>query len=219
MKNGFSVAFPVWLTPRDNLKNRYSLCKNTKHFDNNKLLINNFQFSTLNSQLFNMDIQEFAKIFPERMKKLKDFAAGDDIKDILGTEAVNHYKESFDNQGFTDKTTNPWQDVKRRDSSSPWYGHSGQTGKFSNARTTAPVLNGETLELKNATTYAKTERGVRVSNDKPYARVHNYGGRAKIYGKKEFQMPERKFIGRSAVMVAKINAKIKREFQRIIKGG
>lgn len=163
-----------------------------------------------------MDIKEFNRRFPKKMDKIKRFVNGDEIKDILGVEAVNHYKESFQNEGFTDETLNPWKDVQRRNQQSKWYGHSGQTGKFSQARTTAKILSGETRELQNSTTYKYIPGGVRVSNDKPYAAVHNYGGMAKIYGKKEFQMPKRQFIGKSAVMVSKINAKIKREFKRIL---
>lgn len=84
-----------------------------------------------------MNIEEFARRFPQKIEELKQFAASDDIKDIVGKEAVDHFKESFQNEGFTDETLNPWKDVKRRDPASPWYGHSGQTGKFSNARTNA----------------------------------------------------------------------------------
>ena len=164
-----------------------------------------------------MDIKDFARKFPEKMQKIKEFTNGDAIKDIIGIEAVNHYKESFQNEGFTDETLNPWKDVQRRNPSSRWYGHSGQTGKFSQARTTAKILSGETRELQNAITYRHIPGGVRVSNDKPYASVHNYGGRAKIYGKKEFQMPKRQFIGRSAVMISKINDKIKRRMIDILK--
>lgn len=163
-----------------------------------------------------MDIKEFNSRFSSKMEQIKQFTSGDEIKDILGVEAVNHFKESFQNEGFTDKTLNPWKDVQRRNSSSKWYGHSGQTGKFSEARTSAKILSGETRELQNATTYKYIPGGVRVSNDKPYAAVHNYGGVAKIYGKKEFQMPQRQFIGKSSVLVAKINDKIKREFKRIL---
>lgn len=166
-----------------------------------------------------MNIQDFKHRFSAKMDKIKAFTEGDDIKDILGVEAVNHYKESFKNEGFTDKTLNPWKDVKRRDPASPWYGHSGQTGKFSAARTTSKILSGETRELQNAITYRRITGGVRVTNDKPYASVHQYGGKAKIYGKKEFQMTPRPFIGRSAAMVANINAKIKREMIRILKDG
>lgn len=165
-----------------------------------------------------MNIQDFARLFPEKIEKLKRFATGDDIKDIVGTEAVNHYKESFQNEGFTDETLNPWKDVKRRNPASPWYGHSGQTGKFSAARTNAKILTGETRDLQNSITYTHIPGGARISSDKPYASVHQFGGLAKIYGKKEFQMTPRPFIGKSAVMIKNINAKIKREFRRILKG-
>lgn len=164
-----------------------------------------------------MDIQDFAKRFPQKMAKITEFANGSKIRDILGVEAVNHYKQSFLDQGFTDEVLNPWKDVKRRNPESKWYGHSGQTGKFSAARTTAKILTGETRELQNAITFRRLENGVRVSNEKPYASVHNYGGMAKIYGKKAFQMPPRKFIGKSAVLVSNINAKIHREFISILK--
>jgi len=163
-----------------------------------------------------MDIKEFARRFPQKMEKIREFTNGDAIRDILGVEAVNHYKQSFANEGFTDEVLNPWKDVKRRDPQSKWYGHSGQTGKKTTERMAAKILTGETRELQNAITYRRIENGVRVSNDKPYASVHNYGGRAKIYGKKEFQMPQRQFIGKSAVMVTSIKSKIKKEFVRIL---
>lgn len=164
-----------------------------------------------------MNIKDFSRQFADKIDKIKEFTRGEDIKDILGTEAVNHFRESFQNQGFTDETLNPWKDVKRRDPASPWYGHSGQTGRFSNARTTAKILSGETRELQNAITYRRIPGGARIVNEKPYASVHQYGGRAKIYGKKEFQMTPRPFMGKSAVLVRNINDKIKREFIRILK--
>jgi phage gpG-like protein len=165
-----------------------------------------------------MDINEFAKQFPERIRKLQEFAKGDDIKDVMGVEAVAHFKQSFDKQGFTDENTEPWADVKRRDPNSEWYGHSGQTGKFSAARTSAKILTGETGELKESTYYAKTEKGVRVYNDKPYARVHNFGGMAKVYGKKAFQMIARPFIGSSTILITNIKTEIKTRAEAILKG-
>lgn len=164
-----------------------------------------------------MDIQDFAKRFPAKMAQVRDFVNGDKIKDILGVEATNHYKQSFHDEGFTDEVLNPWKDVVRRDPDSKWYGHSGQTGKFSAARTTSKILTGETRELQSAITYKRIDKGVRITNDKPYASVHNYGGRAKIYGKKEFQMPQRRFIGNSAVMATNIKDKIKAEFIKILR--
>lgn len=164
-----------------------------------------------------MDISDFAEKFKEKMKEITDFIGSDDAKDIVGTEAVNHYKESFTNEGFTDESLQKWPEVERRKTDSDWFGHSGQTGEFSEARTVANILSGETGELKEATSYTKTEKGVRVKNEKVYARVHNFGGMAKIYGKKAFQMLARPFIGKSKVMVDKIKAELKGRIIDILK--
>ncbi|WP_108822016.1 phage virion morphogenesis protein [Dysgonomonas sp. Marseille-P4361] len=163
-----------------------------------------------------MNIQEFARLFPQKMKELKDFVEGDDIKDILGVEATNHYKESFDNEGFTDEQLVKWDDVERRDEQSAWYGHSGQTGKFSQARTTAKILSGETGELANSLSYKHTDRGVRVTSPTAYGHVHQFGKLAKIYGKKSFQMPARPFMGKSVLLKTNIESKIKREIIKIM---
>jgi len=163
-----------------------------------------------------MNIDDFVKQFPQKIKEIQDFAKGNDIKDIIGVEATNHFKESFQNEGFTDKNLEPWKDVKRRDPKSGWYGHSGQTGKFSEARTSAKILTGETRELQNSITYKYLSNGVRITSDKPYAGVHQFGLGAKIYGKKAFTMTARPFMGRSEVLIKNINSKIVRELKKII---
>lgn len=163
-----------------------------------------------------MDIQDFAKRFPDKINELTKFV-NTDAKDILGTEAIEHFRESFTNEGFTDEKLEPWAEVERRKPDSPWYGHSGQTGKFSSARTTARILTGETNELQNAFSYVHTELGVRVINDKPYAGVHQAGKQAMIYGKKVFKMIARPFVGRSKVMVRKINKELYEKMIEILK--
>lgn len=164
-----------------------------------------------------MDLQEFARLFPQKMKELQAFVESDDIKDIAGVEAVNHFKSSFDNQGFTDKTLEPWEDVKRRDQDNQWYGHSGQTGKFSQARTSAKILSGETGELADGIYYRYTDTGVRITSPTAYGRVHQFGMQAMIYGKKAFQMIARPFMGKSVLLKTNIENKIKREIIKIIK--
>lgn len=163
-----------------------------------------------------MDITEFARLFPQKMAEIKQFVEGDDIKEVMGVESVNHFKESFVNEGFTDETVDPWKEVKRREKDSPWYGHSGQTGKYSAARTTAKILTGETSELKESITYATTEKGAKVTSDKPYAGVHQFGLKAKVYGKHEFTMPARPFMGKSKELKTKIETKLKKEIINII---
>lgn len=164
-----------------------------------------------------MDIQDFAKVVEGKRRELEELMRSTKLKDIVGTEAVGHYKASFDNEGFTDETLNPWKEVERRKPESPWHGHSGQTGKFSSERAAAPILTGETRLLKNAIRYTYLPDGVRVSNSVPYAAVHQYGLQAKIYGKKPFTMPKRPFIGRSKVMTQKIQNKILQRLKELVR--
>lgn len=164
-----------------------------------------------------MDISDFARLFPQKIDEITHYVEGDEIRDMFGIEAVNHFKQSFLDEGFTDETLEKWPDVVRRDPASPWYGHSGQTGKFSKARTTAKILSGETRELANAISYVRTQDGARITNDKPYAAVHQFGLPAKIYGKKSFVMKPRPFFGKSVILVNKIQENIRRRFIEIIK--
>ena len=164
-----------------------------------------------------MDLSEFARLFPQKMEELKSYVEGDEIRDMFGIEAVNHFKQSFLDEGFSDEKIEKWQEVERRKPESPWYGHSGQTGKFSQARTTAKILSGETRELANAFSYVRTPEGARITNDKPYAAVHQFGLPAKIYGKKTFMMKPRPFMGKSVLLKNKIEDNIRRRFIEIIK--
>lgn len=164
-----------------------------------------------------MNIQDFAKVIEAKKQKLQEFMRSSQLKDDVGREAVAHFKGSFENEGFTDETLNPWKEVERRKPESPWFGHSGQTRKFSLERTSAPILNGETGLLKNSIRYTYLPDGVRISNSAPYAAVHQFGLPAKIYGKKQITMTPRPFIGKSKVLKRNIEDKIKREILEIMK--
>jgi len=164
-----------------------------------------------------MNINDFTRQFSQKIEELNRFIR-EKVPDIVGAEAAAHYKKSFADEGFTDKTLEKWKDVKRRDPESPWYGFvSNKKGKrFSQARTTARILTSSN-ELGNAITYKKHPGLVVVSNDKKYAYTHNYGGTAKIFGKKGFKMPQRKFMGKSVVLVQNIDAKVVREMIKILR--
>jgi len=164
-----------------------------------------------------MDLSAFADQFAQKMKEIEDFVNGDDIKDIMGVEAVNHFKESFKNEGFTDESLEKWKDVKRRDPDSPWYGRSGQTGKFSQARTAAKILTGETEELQSSLSYDRTAEGARVTNAAPYASVHQFGiTDGKAFGKYPFTLAARPFVGKSVVLIKNIEEKITTEIKQIL---
>lgn len=163
-----------------------------------------------------MKLEELNAKIKEKMSEIRQFQERD-LPDIVGMEAVNHYKKSFAKEGFTDETLNPWKDVKRRDPASPWYGFSlGNKKNFSQPRTTDKILTGETRELQNSIDYVKKADRVTVYSDKKYAAVHQFGLPAKIFGKKSFIMPARPFIGKSAVLIKNIRSKIVRSLDNII---
>lgn len=178
-----------------------------------------------------MDMSEFSKLFPQKMAELKQFTEGEDIKHIAGVEAVNYFKESFANEGFTDETLEPWKEVERRNPDSPWYGFDGfntggekskkkegdkTIGKFSSTKATAKILHGAG-QLDKSITYSTTPTGAKITSDLPYSAVHQFGLKAKIFGKHEFTMPARPFMGKSKTLKANIENKIKKEMLNIIK--
>jgi phage virion morphogenesis protein len=162
-----------------------------------------------------MDPSELKRRLERQMSEVTTFARRD-VPLIIGVEAVNQFKASFDKEAEPGSTGNPWKEVERRKPDSPWYGHSGQTGKFSQSRTTAKILTGETGALKDAIRPRYEPGKVIISNDRPYAAVHNFGLRAKIYGKKPFTMPKRPFMLINDELMTKINTKIQSEITKIL---
>lgn len=172
----------------------------------------------------------------KRLTDLERFRR-EDVPDIVGNEAVRHFSQSFVNEGATDKSLKKWDNVKRRDPESEWYGFSlgsnsakpertDKEGKnvkstskakatnFSPTRAQDKILTGDTNDLKNATHYVKKPDRVTIRNDKPYARAHNFGEQSYIFGKKAFNQKARPFIYPSAVLNKAIYDKVAREMKR-----
>ena len=76
-----------------------------------------------------MDIEEFSEKVSDKMAEMKAYLEGGDVRELMAGLAIEHFRDSFHREDFVDKAVNPWREVKRRDPSSPWYGHSGQTGR------------------------------------------------------------------------------------------
>lgn len=159
-----------------------------------------------------MTTDELKQKLEAKRREIIDYARND-APDVIGIEAVNQFKENFDNESFDGAK---WAEVERRNPGSPWYGHSGQTGKFSRPRTTAKILSGETGALRNAISYRKEAGRTIITNDRPYAAVHNEGGPAMIYGKKPFVMKKRQFAGVTDELEKNIINKIKRDINNIL---
>lgn len=144
----------------------------------------------------NTDIQKY---FDNLLKESQDWAKNS-LPKIVGREAVAHFKENFDQEGFVDNGLKKWKDVKRRDPSSKWYGfdYKGEkrvsyrfkrdrkTGKtykvkqqkklnFSKAATIRKILSGSSGDLRKSIRYIPKSGKVSITSDKPYAYVQNYG--------------------------------------------
>lgn len=144
--------------------------------------------------------------FINKINQLNNFLQND-VQDIVGTEAVHHFKKSFDDEAFSDKSEKdiPWKEVKRRKNAKG-------AGKAASKR---KILTGESGDLGNSIDYEKQGRDVAIKSDKIYAKVHNEGLRA---GRgKGFTMPKRQFIGISAVLTEHMRDKTRKRMNDIMK--
>ncbi|WP_286747883.1 phage virion morphogenesis protein [Roseivirga sp. UBA1976] len=169
-------------------------------------------------------IQQFGADLRQIQHELKQFIQTD-LPRIVGTEAVNHFKESFDNEGFTDKRKKKWKprafETKK------------QKGK--------KIMHGDG-DLEDSLDY-RTEPGrVIIFSDKEYAQIHNEGGKIpvtplmrkffwamfyetgeEVYKnmamtkKKEIEIPARTFMAFSEALNRKIEKKSDKRIDQIFK--
>lgn len=116
-------------------------------------------------------IPQIYKMFKiqQKLSRIISFLEND-AKDIIGIEAVNHFKESFDNEGFTDTNLEKWEQVKRREPGA-WNGFQyGGTARrpgvqhrattkvtnYSPAAAERKILTGTTMELAESISYKKS---------------------------------------------------------------
>jgi phage gpG-like protein len=109
-------------------------------------------------QQFSVDLKQIK----EDLEKLMN----NDIPRIVGREAVNFYKASFDNQGFTKKRKGKWK--------GRIYDTKEQKGK--------PILHGSG-ELEESIDYRIESGKVIIFSDKEYAEIMNEGGKIPVTDK------------------------------------
>jgi len=188
-----------------------------------------------------MTPQQFSQKIKEQEHRLKQYIERDAPR-MAGIEAVNHFKKSFIDGGFTDSSLVKWKPAKRTVSNSYWYGFeygsrvatpdnhprrwkakgkykprkANPVTNYSPAATTRKTMSGKTGDLKDSIQY-RTEKGrAIIFSDQPYADIHNSGGQTKVFGRKTTTMPKRQFIGDSIKLKAKIKHEIKKDFKRIL---
>jgi phage gpG-like protein len=128
-----------------------------------------------------------------------------ELPDIVGVEGVNHFKESFQDEGFTDETLEKWPQVKRR--SNP--------KRVDRAAASRQILTGETGDLGRSVEYTAQPGEVKYKSDKDYAAAHNEGTTNAGRGNKT-TIPKRQFIGKSKALDKKIHDISEKDGMRIL---
>lgn len=145
---------------------------------------------------------------------------------ILGVKAKNHFRKSFVDGGFTDNGLEKWLEVKRRQKSSGWYGKEvrkeGDKYKLfkSPAAKTRAILVGKgggTLKRSVKVIKSGWDHVVVGTRGVKYAEIHNEGLKGKVFGKNEFTMPKRQFIGNSRKLERELERVVIRELDKIFK--
>jgi phage gpG-like protein len=152
--------------------------------------------------------------FDEYMNTMDDFFSLDLMYDI-GNEAVNFFKDSFRNQGWTDVRFEPWKPV--------------------NGKTKALI---ETGKLRNSIRINSiTDSKVEIISDRLYSSIQNDGGTIKVTEKMKkyfwsqfkktgsqkwrsmalstkFTIPQRQFMGDSDALDKIIDELVKEEYNK-----
>ncbi|MDR1725026.1 MAG: phage virion morphogenesis protein [Bacteroidales bacterium] len=161
---------------------------------------------------------EFISLLEEKTKEIENYIDNTAPR-LIGKIAVEHFQANFDREGFADiGNPSPWQDVKRRDPNSPWFGFDATakgSGYKSPKRMKDKILH-DSGELQASIDYETGKAQATIYSDKPYAQVHNEGGQAKIFGKTPFTMPKRQFIGESRELNNKIVKQLDEDITKIL---
>lgn len=110
-----------------------------------------------------MDIKDFANLIKAKRGEL-DSLMRRNMPVIAGRMAKDHFQKNFDKSGFVNGGLHPWKPARRLSS-----GGSGAADNYG-------TLLSSRKHLFSSIKYTPADYRVRVSNDVPYAPVHNWGG-------------------------------------------
>ena len=110
-----------------------------------------------------MDIKVFSELIKSRSREL-DRLIRRQLPIKIGRMAKDHYQDNFRNGGFVNRGLQKWPTTRRQ-----------QSGSTSAAASYGPLLSGHN-HLFGSIKYVPGDYRVTVSNDLPYADIHNQGG-------------------------------------------
>lgn len=119
---------------------------------------------------------------------LRNYAtAANGLRKEIANQAVNHFKDSFREQGFEDSHITPWKKRKKAD-----------TGR-------AILVRTGRLRRSFSAKYGTNK--IVIINDTPYAVFHNYGTK---------KLPQRRFMGESKSLSKKFHKAILRAIKKAL---
>ncbi len=164
----------------------------------------------------------------QNLRKAEKFIVHD-LPRIAKIEGLNHFEESWDNQGFTDKNLKKWQ--PRKPPANYWNKRTrkykkGTSQRLKKNKTRAKwerknkgrnILISHRTEtkgghLKDSLTADISGFSITFGSDKPYAGIHNTGGKAGRGLKAE--IPQRQFLGYSEILMKKIEKEVEKELKK-----
>ena len=158
------------------------------------------------------------------LQKLLDRAAQeipDKVLKIIGVEGKNFIQKNFRDEGFSDSSTEKWQERKTEDRQgrditryrTSRRGKAGNLNKYGSSIKDRAILTGFATggnKLRNSFRYRVSIGSSQVTfyTYKEYAERHNEG----LDG-----MPKRRFMGKSAYLNTQISKKINKELDKILR--
>ena len=130
---------------------------------------------------------------------------------IVAKDAVVTFRKNFELQGFVDESLETW---KPRNNQIRQLA-SGVSSRFPNTKKTLTKTGALKRSIRQLTGISQYK--YIIESNLPYSAIHNYGLRGMAWGRHPFQMPKRKFMGRSARLERmgfnKIQAKVNTAFK------
>lgn len=144
---------------------------------------------------------------------LRDFLrAKQQIPKYVKIMALEFYHNSFQNQGFTDASFQPWR-TRKGEKRAVYFGRRIKLRGKKDGRANRAILEKDGT-LRRSLNGKVSGSTVFIFTDSPYATVHNEGGRA---GRNHSaRIPKRQFMGRSRMLDADIQRMIQKEVRNAL---
>lgn len=110
-----------------------------------------------------MDIKDFSELIKRQSREV-DQLVRRQLPVKVGRMAKDHYQDNFRKGGFVNRGLQKWATTRRQ-----------QSGSASASASYGPLLSGRN-HLFSSIKYVPGDYRVTVSNDLPYAAIHNQGG-------------------------------------------